>query len=85
MDWLTVAIQAGGAVGVCGMFLWYLREKDKQQKHLIETHQAQTTEQMSYLRERDKQSREVAKEGYEALHTLADEIRELRTDMKSKT
>lgn len=96
MDWLTVAIQAGGAMGVCGMFLWFLNKKqtadDAARKEFLE-HQAEQNrqfvehlsrrdeQQLSYLRDRDKQSRDVAAEGYKALREVAGEIKELREDM----
>lgn len=96
MDWLTVAIQAGGAIGVCGMFLWFLNRKqaaddaarDKflehqstQNKQFVDHLSQRDEQQLAYLRDRDKQSRDVAAEGYKALREVAGEIKELREDM----
>lgn len=96
MDWITVAIQAGGAIGVCGMFLWFLNRKqiadDSARKEFLDHQAAQSNQfvdhlskrdeqQLSYLRDRDKQSREVAEQGYMALREVAGEIRELRENM----
>ncbi len=88
MDWLTVAIQAGGAIGTCGMFLWYLNKKhaaddksrDKFLEHLEakdEASQKAIDQQMQYLRERDVQSKEIAQSGHDALRQLTERVAEL--------
>jgi len=96
MDWLVIAVQAGGAISVCGMFLWFLNRKqiadDTARKEFLEHQSAQNQsfvkhlsqrddQQLAYLRDRDKQSREVAREGYTALREVGLEIKELREGM----
>jgi len=95
-DWISIAIQAGGAIGVCGMFLWFLNQKqiadDAARKEFLEHQSTQNKQfvdhlsqrddqQLAYLRDRDKQSREIAREGYTALREVGLEIKELREGM----
>lgn len=94
-DWTTVAIQAGGAIAVCGMFLWFLKQKqiadDKRDNeflsHLMrkdEQASADADRQMNYLKQRDAQSKEIAQTGHAALMEVANQVNELRLEMKNK-
>lgn len=92
MDWITVAIQAGGAIGVCGMFILFLLKKqvaddtarDNFLQHLESKDQAMSTaidKQMSYLRERDAQSKEIAMSGHDALREITREVSVMRATL----
>ena len=85
MDWITLAVQAGGAIAVCGMFLFFLMKKqaadDLSRNEFLEHMSNTNKENLQYLRERDKQSREIAEGGYSALRELSDKISQLREDL----
>lgn len=94
-DWVNVAIQAGGAMGVCGMFLWFLLKKqkadDEARKEFLEqlilkdkATGAAIDKQIEYLKHRDTQAREVAEGGHAALAALAKEFRELRKVLSTR-
>ena len=88
MEWIQLAVQAGGALGVCGMFLWYLnaqkQAEDDERKAFMahlerkdEMHNVAIDKQIEYLKQRDEQSKSIAQTGHAALHTLATEITRL--------
>lgn len=92
MDWLIVAVQAGGAISVCGMFIWFLINKqkaDKEERDAMMSHlqgrDEQASEdrdkQMAYLQVRDVQSKEIALSGHAALHDVATEVSKLREEI----
>lgn len=81
-DWVTVAIQASGAIAVCAMFLKYLQVKQKADDeariqfltHLKEKDAAASADidkQVEYLKSRDTQSKEIAQSGHAALNEVA--------------
>lgn len=82
MDWINVAIQAGGAIGVCGMFLWYLKEKqkadDEGRKQFLDHLNTKDQSTATYLRERDVLAQDIADKGFTSLRDLAREFSELR-------
>ncbi len=78
VNWMQVLVQAGPAGAVCGMFLWYLKNKqaadDKARVEFLnhmgekdKAHAAQMTAQMAYLKSRDEQSKSIAESGHGAL------------------
>ena len=92
MDWLIVAIQAGGAISVCGMFIWFLINKQKADREdrvamygVLDGRDRQASEdrdkQMEYLQVRDIQSKEIALSGHAALHDVATEVSKLREEI----
>jgi len=93
MDWITVAIQAGGAMAVCAMFLFYLDKKQKSDEaarqnfleHLARKDAIcgeEINQQMDYLKSRDQQSRELAESGFAALRELSEKIDTLRVEIR---
>lgn len=95
MDWLNIAIQAGGAIAVCAMFLWFLTKKqqadDAARKeflaHLREKDAAASDvlqKHLAYMRERDKQSKEIAKSGHETLSEVAKQVEALRAELAQR-
>jgi hypothetical protein len=82
MEWVNVAVQAGGAIAVCGMFLWFLLQKqkadDEARKEFLAHLHLKDQATATYLRERDVLARDVAGKGYDALKDLAREFSELR-------
>ena len=76
-QWLHLLIQAGGAVSVCAMFLWFLTQRQKHDEERDRRFFEQLDRQTAYLRERDAQSKEIALSGHAALQRVADEVREL--------
>lgn len=83
-EWLTVAIQAGGAAGVCAMFLWFLSNMQKTASEKEARFFEQLDKQTAYLRERDKQSKEIAFSGHAALREISHELSELRDELKTR-
>lgn len=81
-EWLSIAIQAGGAISVCAMFLWFLMQKqaadDKARAEFLSHLERKDAATTSYLRDRDTQSRELAKEGHAALKDVATDLASLR-------
>ena len=73
-EWVSIAIQAGGAVGVCGMFLWHLNKKEVR-------FFAAMDKQTAYLQARDAQSKEIALSGHSALGEVAKEVGKLRESL----
>lgn len=97
VDWIPVAVQAGGAIAVCGMFLWYLKTiktaedqaRETFLQHLVakDEHQREVSkEYMSYLKDRDGQSKEIALTGHAALREVTSAVNSLsesfRHDLK---
>jgi len=89
---MKLAIQAGPAAAVCGMFLiflLYLRKlEDAAKKEFLshleikdKQHTESVDKQMSYLRERDAQSKEIAMNGHDALREVGHEVARLREDL----
>jgi hypothetical protein len=75
-DWITLVVNAGGAVATCAMFLWYLIRKDKSTSEAM-------NQQMSYLKERDSQSKEIALNGHDALKEIGEKVAALTLEIKS--
>ena len=91
-DIVSLLIQAGGAVAVCGMFLWFLRGQRKADQDRINAQQKadqardskffdQLDKQTSYLRERDAQSKEIALNGHAALREVGTQLQMLREQL----
>lgn len=89
MDWSSLLVQTVGAITVCGMFLWFLKQKQADDErsrntfleHLKEKdlgHQKAIAEQIEYLKSRDAQSKEIANSGHQALREITVEIGKLR-------
>lgn len=76
-NWLSLIIQAGGAVSVCGMFLWFLHHRQKHDEERDKRFFDQLDRQTAYLRDRDAQSKEIAMSGHAALQRVADSVREM--------
>ena len=94
-DWTTVAIQAGGAIAVCAMFLWYLAKKqvadDAARAQFLEHLEAKDKamndaidKQVEYLQKRDAQSKEIALSGYASLNGLTAEIAAMKQAITSR-
>lgn len=83
MDWINLAIQASGAVGVCAMFIWYLQQTKKQDIDRESKFFEQLDKQTSYLRDRDAQSKEIALNGHAALRDVAQELKALQSELKT--
>lgn len=81
MDWIGLAIQAGGAVGVCAMFLWFLQSQNKQSQEKDARFFEQLDKQTAYLKSRDEQSKVIALSGHEALRSVADQLGKLHEDL----
>lgn len=75
-DWITLVVNAGGAVATCAMFLWYLIRKDKSTSEAM-------NQQMAYLKDRDQQSKEIAINGHDALKEISEKVTELALEIKS--
>ena len=88
MDWLAVAVQAGGAIAVCGMFLWFLKNKgeadDKARNEFLAHLQSKDELFQASLTERDKASKEIAKSGHDALRDVSQQVNELRAEIRAK-
>jgi len=91
-NWVSIAIQAGGAIAVCAMFLWFLQKKSAEDKvksaefltHLErkdDLHQKAVDKQMSYLRDRDKQATELANAGHQGLREISVQVSGLREQL----
>ncbi len=91
-EWIGLAVQAGGAIAVCAMFLWFLKQKqtadDKARKeflnHLAMKDKSASEERkidVDHMRERDSQSREIAMSGHNALREVATNLEKLRTEI----
>lgn len=96
MEWVSVAVQAGGAIAVCGMFLWFLKQKqiadDKSRAEFLQhlsdkdaSAQKAMDTQMQYLRDRDAQSKEIAQTGHKALTQISTEVLQLATLISART
>ena len=95
MEWINLAVQAGGAIAVCAMFLWYLTKKqgadDSARREFLD-HLTQKDiatgkaidQQIEYLRHRDEQSKDIADKGFASLNDLAREFSELRGAIHDK-
>ena len=94
-EWIGLLVQAGGAVSVTGMFIWFLLNKQKQDAvarrefldHLSDkdTRTAEAINiQMKYLRDRDSQSKEIAQTGHQSLTLLSQEVALLRQKLMSQ-
>lgn len=92
-EWFALLIQAGGAALVCGMFLWFLQQKqvadDESRKtfleHLTRKDEAAAEaadKQLGYLRERDAASQELARNGHKAVNDMAEAINRLRDEVR---
>lgn len=93
MEWVSVAVQAGGAIAVCGMFLWFLKQKqiadDSARNEFLEhlsnkdkRGQEAADKQMEYLRSRDAQSKDIAMSGHDALREISKEVAALSLFVK---
>lgn len=85
-DWFGIAVQAGGAVAVCAMFLWHLertkKADDKARKEFLEHLESKDVLAQDYLKERDALSRETAMNGHRALQEVASQVAMLREEIK---
>jgi DNA integrity scanning protein DisA with diadenylate cyclase activity len=97
VDWGSLAIQAGGAITVCGMFLGYLVKRDKDTKterreereqflkHIQDkddSHKESISQLMGYLKDRDAQSKEIALSGHDKLEKVNHGLNELYGSIK---
>jgi len=94
-EWTTIAIQAGGAIAVCAMFLWFLQKKgeaDDKARNEFLTHLAVKDKSqneaidkyLEYMRSRDVQSKEIAMNGHEALRQISMQVQQLRMELTNK-
>ncbi len=94
MEWTQLAIQAGGAIAVCGMFLFYLKSMKQEEQaaraafmtHLKdkdEIHNDLMSRQMEYLKSRDAQSKEIAQSGHAALNEIVKGFEQLKSKIDS--
>ena len=58
VDWITVAIQSVGAIGVCGMFIWYLVQKqkgdDEARNSFMQHLEAKDATHLAHIEQKDK-------------------------------
>jgi len=94
-DWISLAVQAGGAISVCAMFIYHLNQnrvaadvKDNKFLDHINSKDERSVEQsdkhMAYLGVRDTQSIDIAKAGHAALDKVAQEVFLLRTKIENR-
>ena len=76
VSWLDLAVQASGAIVVCGMFLNYLSKQNDRSA-------ATQAEFLRYLQSRDSQSKEIAASGHEALREHARSTAAQMADLKA--
>lgn len=85
-EWLSFLIQAGGAVTVCGMFIWYLIQKqkaDEESRKQFLDHMATAQEKhLEYMQARDAQSKEIAMSGHAALSEITEKVAQLRGEIQ---
>lgn len=85
-EWLSIAIQAGGAIAVTAMFIWYLIKKaaqDDASRDKFLAHMAANQEaHLKHMEQRDAQSKEIALSGHAALHELSGKVSELREEIR---
>jgi Flp pilus assembly protein TadB len=95
VNWVALALQGGGAIGMGAMFLWYLSKRNKEDDEArqvflnhLSTKDAQhleaMKEQMQYLKDRDAQSKEIAMSGHEALRSQTEAISLLRDEIRER-
>jgi len=95
-QWVSIAIQAGGAIAVCAMFLKFLQKKavadDTKSaaflEHLVAKDrlaQQATDKQMEYLRERDQQSKDIAINGHDALREVSSHVNNLENQIRTQS
>lgn len=95
VNWVAIALQGGGAIGMGAMFLWYLAKRNKEDDdarqvflgHLAEKdkqHLEAMKEQMQYLKDRDAQSKEIAMSGHDALRGQTEAISLLRDEIRER-
>ena len=95
IGWVDLAMQAGGAMAVCAMFLWHLKGQAAHQEssrtafmeHLArkdDEHTKAMTQLMEYLKQRDAQSKEIAMNGHAALRENTEAIGMLREEMRER-
>lgn len=81
VDLLNLLVQAGGAISVCGMFLWYLRRQREGDDERDDKFFAQLDKATAYLRERDEQSKQIALSGHSALREVAEQVSMVREEL----